>query len=60
LDVFVKEPPDADNPLLALPQVVVTPHCASHTDGATHAMGWIALRDCLAVLRGQEPAYRVK
>ncbi len=60
LDVFAKEPPGADNLLLALPQVIVTPHCASHTDGATNAMGWMALRDCLAVLRGQEPTYRVK
>jgi D-3-phosphoglycerate dehydrogenase len=60
LDVFAKEPPGADNPLLALPQVIVTPHCGAHTDGATNAMGWTALRDCLAVLRGQEPTYRVK
>lgn len=35
-------------------------YCAAHTDGATNAMGWTALRDCLAVLRGQEPTYRVK
>jgi phosphoglycerate dehydrogenase-like enzyme len=60
LDVLAQEPPGADNPLLALPQVIVTPHCASRTDGATNAMGWMALRDCLAVLRGQEPAHRVK
>jgi len=36
-------------------KVIATPH----TDGATNAMGWGALRDCLAVLRGQEPAHRV-
>jgi D-3-phosphoglycerate dehydrogenase len=59
LDVFTYEPPGADNPLLSLPQVIVTPHCASHTDGATNAMGWIALRDCLAVLRGEVPKYPV-
>ena len=55
LDVFSKEPPDVDNPLLKLPQVLVTPHCASHTDGAMNAMGWMALHDCLAVLRGEKP-----
>lgn len=55
LDVFSKEPPDANSPLLKLPQVLVTPHCASHTDGAMSAMGWMALEDCLAVLRGERP-----
>lgn len=59
LDAFAKEPPGADNPLLALPQVIATPHMGAHTDGATNAMGWAALRDCLAVLSGEEPAHRV-
>jgi D-3-phosphoglycerate dehydrogenase len=59
LDVFSNQPPDAENPLLGLPQVVATPHMGSHTDGATNAMGWRALNDCLAVLRGEEPQYRV-
>lgn len=59
LDVFSKQPPDAGNPLLGLPQVLATPHMGSHTDGATNAMGWRALNDCLAVLRGEEPLYRV-
>jgi phosphoglycerate dehydrogenase-like enzyme len=60
LDAFAKEPPDGDNPLLALAQVIATPHCGAHTDGAVNAMGWGALRDCLAVLRGEEPACPVK
>ena len=59
LDVFIQQPPDEDNPLLALPQVIATPHIASHTDGAANAMGWTALHDCLAVLRGEQPRYRV-
>jgi len=59
LDVFAKQPPGADHPLLALPQVIATPHIGAHTDGATNAMGWLALKDCLAVLRGERPKYRV-
>jgi D-3-phosphoglycerate dehydrogenase len=59
LDAFAEEPPRADNPLFALPQVIATPHMGAHTDGATNGMGWGALRNCLAVLRGEEPANRV-
>jgi phosphoglycerate dehydrogenase-like enzyme len=59
LDAFATEPPGADNPLLALPQVIATPHTGAHTDSATSGMGWGALRDCLAVLSGQKPANRI-
>ena len=59
LDVFAHQPPDPAHPLLALKQVIATPHMASHTDGATNAMGRGAIEDCLAVLRGEEPAHRV-
>jgi D-3-phosphoglycerate dehydrogenase len=59
LDVFAAQPPGPDNPLLALPQVIATPHTGAHTDAATNAMGWGALRACLAVLRGEEPEHRV-
>ena len=59
LDVFAVEPPSPDNPLLALKQVLATPHLGSQTDGATNRMGWMALHDCLAVLRGEAPANRV-
>lgn len=59
LDVFPVEPPAADNPLLQMPQVIVTPHISSHTDGATDAMGWMALNDCLRVLRGETAEHPV-
>jgi len=45
--------------LLKLPQVIATPHLGAQTDGATSNMGWFAMKDCLAVLRGEEPLYRV-
>jgi phosphoglycerate dehydrogenase-like enzyme len=59
LDVFTQEPPDPGHPLLALPQVIATPHLGSQTDGATNMMGWMAFNDCLAVLRGEAPQHKV-
>ena len=59
LDAFTIEPPDPAHPLLALPQVIATPHLGAQTDGATSNMGWLAMKDCLAVLRGETPAYPV-
>jgi D-3-phosphoglycerate dehydrogenase len=59
LDAFIQEPPDPSHPLLRHPAVIATPHLGAQTDGATNQMGWMALNDCLAVLRGQAPAHRV-
>ena len=59
LDAFREEPPDPSNPLLALPQVIAVPHLGAQTDGATSNMGWMALEDCLAVLSGKEPKFRI-
>jgi D-3-phosphoglycerate dehydrogenase len=59
LDAFTVEPPDPQNPLLAFPQVILTPHLGAQTDGATSNMGWFAMRDCLAVLQGKTPMYKV-
>jgi D-3-phosphoglycerate dehydrogenase len=59
LDAFSKEPPDIDNPLLSLPQVVCTPHLGAQTDGATNNMGRMALDECLRVLQGKKPHYQV-
>ncbi len=59
LDTFRHEPPEASHPLLQFEQVIVTPHTGAHTDDATNAMGRIALKECLTVLRGEEPQHRV-
>jgi D-3-phosphoglycerate dehydrogenase len=59
LDALCQEPPDPNHPLLALPQVIATPHLGAQTDGATNAMGWLAFEDCMAVLRGEQPVHRV-
>ena len=59
LDALTVEPPDPGNPLLTLPQVIATPHLGAQTDGATSNMGWLAMRDCVAVLKNEKPVYRV-
>jgi len=59
LDAFTKEPPDASNPLLSMPNVVCTPHLGAHSDSATNAMGKMAMEECLAVLEGKIPKYQV-
>lgn len=60
IDVFDREPPAGDNPLLAMEQVLVTPHMAAHSDDAINAMGEMATDDCLAVLRGEKPKHPVR
>ncbi|MEI6288928.1 MAG: phosphoglycerate dehydrogenase [Chloroflexota bacterium] len=59
LDAFSVEPPDPSNPLLSLPQVIATPHLGAQTDGATSNMGWFAMKDCLSVLKNEQPVYKV-
>lgn len=59
LDTLAQEPPVADHPLLHLETAIVTPHIGAHTDGATTAMGRMALRDCLSVLAGRAPEHPV-
>jgi D-3-phosphoglycerate dehydrogenase len=59
LDVFQEEPPVVNNPLLGMDQVIVTPHMGAHADSATNNMGRMALNDCLRVLRGEQPIYKI-
>ncbi len=59
LDVYPQEPPGKENPLLALDQVITTPHMGAHSDSATNAMGRMALDECLRVLSGKKPKYQV-
>jgi D-3-phosphoglycerate dehydrogenase / 2-oxoglutarate reductase len=59
LDTFCEEPPSPGSPLLTHPNVIATPHMGAHTDQAVNSMGRMALDDCLAVLEGRAPRYRV-
>lgn len=53
LDTFATEPPDAANPLFALPNVLVTPHIAAATTDAMTRMGTIAASNIISYLRGE-------
>jgi D-3-phosphoglycerate dehydrogenase len=59
LDVFTKQPPEIGNELLKFPQVIATPHMGAHSDCSITRMGWTALNECLAVLRGEKTSHRV-
>lgn len=59
LDVFSKEPPGKDHPLLQAPNLLITPHIASRTDEAVTRMGRMAMNDCLSVLKGERPRHVV-
>ena len=57
LDVYDPEPPQADNPLFSLDNVVLTPHLASFTDDGRRRMGLMAAKGVTSVLRGEKPQY---
>ena len=55
LDVFEQEPVAPDNPLLTLPQVVLSPHSAGTTADTWARRGHFAYDDIQRVLAGQPP-----
>lgn len=55
LDVFEKEPIDPADPLLALDNVIVAPHCLAWTDELLRGVGGAAIQSLLDVAAGRVP-----
>ena len=57
LDVFEKEPPDAQNPLFRFENVILTPHTAALTKDGVIQLAEGAADNALRVLAGSKPTY---
>jgi len=60
LDVFEKEPPDPDNPLLHMDNVLYTPHFGFASAEVMPRSAAFAFQNMLRVLKGEEPLSLVR
>jgi D-3-phosphoglycerate dehydrogenase len=56
-DVFEREPPPADHPLLQLPNFIATPHLGAATAEALDRVGFSVVDQVVDVIEGKRPAH---
>ena len=59
LDVIVPEPPNWDDPLLKLPNLILTPHIAWRSENSGRQMQSDAASEVRRVLTGETPKWRI-
>jgi D-3-phosphoglycerate dehydrogenase len=57
LDVFEKEPPPLDHPLLSAPRTLFSPHIGSSTGASMERMAELVAQQVVQVLRGERPPF---
>ncbi len=57
LDVMEKEPPDPENELLSLENVILTPHMSAMAPEVIWLLEYTAMENALTALRGEVPKY---
>jgi D-3-phosphoglycerate dehydrogenase len=59
VDVLEQEPPDPDNPLLTLENLIVTPHVAWYSENSMERLKNQGMDEVIRVLRGERPRFIV-
>ncbi|MBQ4372044.1 MAG: phosphoglycerate dehydrogenase [Firmicutes bacterium] len=59
MDVVENEPLQADDPLMGIENLILTPHIGMYSKEAVNAVGMICARNCAAVALGTEIEHRV-
>lgn len=60
LDVLEEEPPESSDPLLTLPNVIVTPHSAFFSERSIKEKQGKVVQEFVRVFQGKQPRYRVQ